>query len=62
MWAKVLKFLREVRGEFDKVSWPKRGEIIVLTTLVVMMVFLLAIYIGGLDAIFRQLFRLILGG
>lgn len=62
MWAKLLKFLREVRGEFDKVSWPKRGEIIVLTTLVVMMVVVLAIYIGGLDAVLRQLAKLVFGG
>lgn len=62
MWTKFLRFLREVRGELDKVSWPKRGEVIVLTILVVMMVFILAIYIGVLDAILGGLARRILGG
>lgn len=53
MREKVVSFFRDVRGEFQRISWPSRVEIIGLTTLVIIMVILLSIYVGVLDFIFR---------
>ncbi|MCL6642033.1 MAG: preprotein translocase subunit SecE [Candidatus Bipolaricaulota bacterium] len=53
MREKVLNFFREVRGDFQRISWPSRVEIIGLTTLVIIIVILLSIYVGALDFIFR---------
>lgn len=54
MREKVVNFLREVRGEFQRISWPSRAEIIGLTTLVILIVITLSIYVGLWDFIFQR--------
>lgn len=61
IFIKVKRYLKNVRAEFDKISWPSREEIVSLTILVILMVVVLTIYVGGLDAIFSQLIRYLLG-
>lgn len=61
IFTKVKRYLKNVRAEFDKISWPSRDEIISLTILVLLMVVVLTFYVGGLDAIFSQLVRYLLG-
>lgn len=53
MKERVLGYLREVRSELSRITWPNRVELIGLTTLVILIVIILAIYIGALDAVFR---------
>ncbi|GBC75846.1 Protein translocase subunit SecE [bacterium HR07] len=60
MREKVVNFLREVRGEFQRISWPSRAEIIGLTTLVIIIVVLLSIYVGLWDFIFQRVVAFLL--
>lgn len=45
------KFLREVRAEVGKVTWPSRRETVITTGLVLAMVALAAIFFFGTDQI-----------
>jgi preprotein translocase subunit SecE len=60
MREKVVNFFREVRGEFQRISWPSRAEIIGLTTLVIIIVIVLSIYVGIWDFIFQRVIALLL--
>lgn len=53
-------FLKEVRAELNKVSWPTRDQVIKLTIVVVAVSFAIGIYVGGLDLIMTQLTDIIL--
>lgn len=55
MFKKLFKFLREVRLEIKKVSWPTRKEISGSTTVVIVSVIIVAIYLGIIDNILQQL-------
>lgn len=57
--ANPVVFLREVKGELTKVSWPTRQEVIKLTIIVVAVSFAVALYVGGLDLLFTQLTNLL---
>jgi len=48
------KFFAEARTELKKVTWPTRQETIKLTMIVVLISSLVALFIGGLDAILLQ--------
>lgn len=61
IFIKVKKYLKNVRAEFDKISWPSREEIVSFTILVILMVVVLTAYVGGLDALFSQLIRYLIG-
>ena len=60
--AGAQKFLREVRGELKKVTWPTRRELTAYTGVVFIAVLLVAFLIWGMDTIFAYLFRWILKG
>ena len=47
--GKPLQFLRQVRAETTKVTWPSRRETAVTTALVFVMVFLAAIFFLAAD-------------
>jgi len=46
---KLTKFLREVRAEMEKVSWPGRPEVQAATIVILILVVLLSAFIGGVD-------------
>ncbi len=58
--TKPAEFIREVRGEMKKVTWPTRPEVIRLSIIVfvALMVFMGAVFL--LDTIFAELFRTLL--
>lgn len=56
----VSAFLRNVRAEIKKVSWPSQTEVITMTILILGMVILLSAYIGGVDLVYRQIIQQIL--
>ena len=60
IWDKIREYLRETVGELRKVNWPTRQEAIRLTQIVVLVIFLMAAILGGLDALFSELFALII--
>ena len=56
-----LKFIREVRQETSKVTWPTRKETVVTTVMVFIMVFLLSLFFLGVDQILSFMVQLVLG-
>ena len=46
---KALAFLREVRTELSKVTWPSRDELVSSTGVVMFSVLIVAIFIGAVD-------------
>ena len=55
------QFVREVRQEVDKVTWPTRKETGVTTVMIFIMVFLLMIFFFFVDQILAWGIKLILG-
>ena len=55
----VKQFLREVKTELKKVTWPSRKDTLAGTAVVLVAVFIIAIFLGivdsGLSALIRQL-------
>ena len=61
-WFNIQKFFQETIGELRKVSWPTRQEAIRLTEIVIVVIFIMAALLGGLDWVYAKFFGLILGG
>jgi len=61
MANKVSSFLRAVKGEMKKVSWPSRPEIVRSTIVVIVTILLFALIIGGIDIAFLQILKGIFG-
>ncbi len=59
-WFKIQRFFQETISELRKVSWPTRKEAIRLTEIVIIVIFVMAIFLGGLDYIYSKIFGLIL--
>ncbi len=55
------KFIREVRTEVGKVTWPTRKETIVSTVMVLVLGLIAALFFLMVDAIFAFAIRWILG-
>jgi preprotein translocase subunit SecE len=47
------EFLKEVRLEFTKVSWPTRNELRDSTIVVIVAVLLVSLFIAGVDYVLR---------
>ncbi|CAA6603827.1 Protein translocase subunit SecE [Rhodospirillaceae bacterium LM-1] len=55
------QFVRQVRQETSKVTWPSRKETSISTAMVFVMVFLTAIFFFVVDFMISQFVRLIFG-
>ena len=55
------QFIREVRQEASKVTWPTRKETGITTAMVFMMVVLAALFFFLVDTVVAKLIQLILG-
>ena len=55
------QFVREVRQETSKVTWPTRKETVVTTGMVFLMVFLASLFFLVVDWFLSQGVRLLLG-
>jgi preprotein translocase subunit SecE len=53
------KFVRDVRGELRRVSWPGREQLRQSTAVVLIIVLALAAYVAAWDFLFGRLARLI---
>ena len=56
------QFVRQVRQEVGKVTWPSRKETGITTVLVFVMMFMAAIFFLLVDQVFSWGVKLILGG
>ena len=54
MLDQIRKFLREVRTEMEKVTWPGRLEVRAATVVIIFLVILLAAFIGGVDFVINR--------
>ncbi|RJP58978.1 MAG: preprotein translocase subunit SecE [Deltaproteobacteria bacterium] len=61
MVNETIKFLREVKVELKKVSWPSRKETIGSTSVVLVVVIIVALFLGIIDIGLSRLVRIILG-
>ncbi len=57
MLERITNFLKGVRGEVDRVSWPTRNEVISLTGLILLLVVIMTAYIWGVDTILTGILR-----
>lgn len=62
IWNGIRRFIQETGSELRKVSWPTRREAIRLTEIVLVVIFAMAVILGGLDWLYAKFFGLILGG
>jgi preprotein translocase subunit SecE len=58
MIEKIRQFLREVRAEMEKVSWPGRQEVQAATIVIIALVVLLAVFIGAVDFVVSRVLGL----
>jgi len=52
-------FIGDIQDELKKVSWPPRSEVIRLTLVVILISLVVAIYVGGVDAILAKVLELL---
>ncbi|MCK4395795.1 preprotein translocase subunit SecE [candidate division WOR-3 bacterium] len=58
--GQIIQFLREVKIELIKVTWPKRDELLGSTTVVLILSLILSIFIGIADTIISRVVIFIL--
>jgi preprotein translocase subunit SecE len=54
--AQLMQFLRDVRNELRKVTWPTREELRKATTVIIIFVMILGLAIGVMDSFFQLVF------
>ena len=59
-WAKSTQFLREVKIELKKVSWPSRKETVASTAVVIILVIIVSAFLGLVDVGLSSLIRFVL--
>lgn len=52
--SKPINFLKEVRTQLTKVSWPTKDELIGATVVVIVITTIAAVFIGIVDLIFSR--------
>jgi len=57
MFERITSYLKGVRSEVDRVSWPTRSEVISFTVLILVLVVVLTIYIWGVDTVIQAVIR-----
>ena len=60
MVAKAIQFLLEVRGEVNKVTWPSKKEAMGGTAVVLVVVFLMALFLGLVDLLLSKIIEALL--
>ena len=58
-WGTTVRFVREVRVEMKKVTWPQRKEIIGSTVVVIAASFVVSTFLWVVDVILQKLLGLI---
>ena len=57
---RVQQFFHEVAGEFRRVNWPSRAEVTWSTVVVLVVVFVLAFFLGAVDVGLARIVEVIL--
>ena len=56
-WGRMIGFGTDVKGELKKISYPTRTETIGSTTVVMVLVLLIGVYLFGVDLILSKLIQ-----
>jgi len=57
---KLIEYIKEVRIEMQKVSWPTRNELMGATMLVIILSLLMAVYVYVCDQVVNRIIGLLL--
>ncbi len=60
MLAKAKNFLDDVKVELTKVTWPTRKETFATSWVVVVIIFVIAFYLGACDVVLAKMMRYVL--
>jgi preprotein translocase subunit SecE len=60
VWEKISQFFHEVKAELKKVNWPTRKETVASTSVVLVIVFIIAFFLFIVDQGLSFLIRIIL--
>jgi len=60
MFERVSRFLKEVRAELGKVTWPTRDELVSSTGVVIMFSLAFALFLGLFDMFFTKMATLLM--
>ncbi len=60
LWTKTAQFLREVKIELKKVTWPSRKETMASTVVVIILVMIVSVFLGLVDVGLSSLIRVVL--
>lgn len=58
---KIIQFLKEVRIELSKVTWPTRRQAIYMTGIVVLFAVIIGLFVSGVDFGFTKLIQFLSG-
>lgn len=59
-WEKTIQFLREVKTELKKVTWPTRKQTVGSTVVVLVIVAIISLFLGVVDAGLSGIIRVVL--
>ena len=59
---RAVDYFKEVRGEASKVSWPSRKEVQAATTVVLLTVAILSVYVWAIDRVYLFVLGLLFRG
>ncbi len=57
IFKRIGAYLRDIRGEMKKVTWPSRDDMIKTTIAVIVISLFFGIYLFGVDFIFSRIFQ-----
>jgi preprotein translocase subunit SecE len=61
VWKKIIQFFYEVKAELKKINWPTRKETVASTSVVLVIVLIIAVFLFIVDQGLSFLIRIILG-
>ncbi|HAO22037.1 MAG TPA: preprotein translocase subunit SecE [Desulfobacteraceae bacterium] len=59
--SKSTQFLREVKAELKKVTWPSRKQTLGSTVIVIVLVMMISLFLGVVDIALSSLVHVVLG-
>ena len=60
LFAKPVEFFKDLKSEIKKIVWPKPKAVFKNTGIVLLMIFIVGLFVFGLDAAFMNLLGLIM--
>ncbi len=57
---KVVKYFKDLKSEFKKVVWPTKQQVINNTSVVLVTILIIGVFVGGFDTLLGYLLKLVL--